>query len=61
MTITFLATLQGSTTMKMDSDNSGIIKLTFDGSQWSQVVKLSMYQEQALRVTIETMDGKHGT
>ena len=53
MKITFTACLQGTTTMKLDDDNSGILKLTFDGSQWPRVAQLSAYQRQALRVTIE--------
>jgi hypothetical protein len=54
MRIEFLGTLQGSTTMKLDDDNSGMIKITFDGSQWAHVVRLSMYQRKPLKVTIDT-------
>ena len=53
MKITFIACLQGATTMKLDDDNSGVLRLTFDGSQWPHVARLSAYQRQALRVTIE--------
>ena len=56
----FIATLQGSTTMKLDDDNSGVIKLTFDGSQWGNVCRLSMYQRQPLKITIETTGKPHG-
>lgn len=58
MKIDFLAALQGSTTMKLDGDNSGVIRLTFDGSQWPMIVQLSAYQERLLRVTIDTEDRK---
>ena len=57
MRVTFLATLQGSNTIKVDDDNAGVMRLTFDGSQFPQVVQLSMCQRQPLTVTIETETG----
>lgn len=54
MLIEFIGTLQGSTTIKVDDDNSGVIRLTFDGSQMPYIARLLMYQRQPLKVTIET-------
>jgi hypothetical protein len=57
MKIQFTAVLQGANTIKVDDDNAGVMRLTFDGSQFPQVVQLSMYQRQPLTITIETETG----
>jgi hypothetical protein len=57
MKIQFTAVLQGANTIKVDDDNAGVMRLTFDGSQFPQVVQLSMYQRQPLTVTVETETG----
>lgn len=54
MKIDFNASLQGTNTIKLDDDNSGQIKLTFDASQYASIAHLSCYQRKLLRVTIET-------
>ena len=54
MRIEFDASLQGTNTIKLDDDNSGQIKLTFDASQYASIAHLSCYQRKVLHVSIET-------
>jgi hypothetical protein len=54
MKITFIASLQGGTTMKLGDENDGKITLTFDGSEWGNVARLTMYQRKPLKITIDT-------
>lgn len=54
MKIEFHATLQGSGCIKIDDDNSAQVKLTCDGGQIANVVKLLTLQGKAFRVVVET-------
>lgn len=54
MTITFLATLQGAGCIRLDDDNSAVVKLTCPGSEIANVVKLLTLQGQTFAVSIST-------
>ena len=54
MRIQFVAALQGASCIKIDDDNSANIKLTVDGSEIANVVKLLTLQGRAFTVTVET-------
>ena len=56
MKIDFLATLQGAACIKIDDDNSATVKLTCDGSQIANVVKLLALQGKAFRVVVDTKE-----
>jgi hypothetical protein len=40
--------------MKLGDENDGKITLTFDGSEWGNVARLTMYQRKPLKITIDT-------
>lgn len=54
MKIAFEATFQGSSCIQIDDDNSARVKLTCDGGQIAQVVKLLTLQGKIFKVSVET-------
>ena len=54
MKIDFRATLQGSGCIRLDDDNSAVVKLTCDGGQIANVVKLLTLQGKTFQVSIST-------
>lgn len=54
MKIEFMASLQGAGCLRFDDDGSSVVKLTIDGSQIANAVKLLTLQGQAFTVQIET-------
>lgn len=53
MTIQFVASLQGAGCIRLDDDNSAVVKLTCDGGQIASVVKLLSLQGRSFTVTIK--------
>jgi hypothetical protein len=53
MKIDFRATLQGSGCIRLDDDNSAVVKLTCSGTEIANVVKLLTLQGKTFKVTIE--------
>ena len=53
MTIQFVASLQGSGVIRLDDDNSAIVKMTVDGSQIANVAKLITLKGKSFTVTID--------
>ena len=53
MKIEFQAILQGAGCIKIDDDNSAQVKLTCDGGQIANVVKLLTLQGRAFKVIVE--------
>jgi hypothetical protein len=54
MKIEFYAALQGASCIKIDDDNSANVKLTCDGGQIANVVKLLTLQGKTFKVIVET-------
>lgn len=54
MKIEFTASLQGASCIRIDDDHSAHVKLTVDGSQIAQVVKMLTMQGRAFKVVVET-------
>lgn len=53
MKIEFQATLQGAGCIRMDDDNSAVVKLTCAGSEIANVVKLLTLQGKTFSVIVE--------
>jgi hypothetical protein len=56
--IEFYASLQGTSCIRIDDDNSANVKLTCDGGQIASVVQLLSLQGKAFRVVIDTKEGR---
>jgi len=54
MKIEFAATLQGAGCIRLDDDNSAVVKLTCSGSEIANVVKLLTLQGKTFSVSIST-------
>jgi hypothetical protein len=52
MNIEFLASLQGAGCIRFDDDGSCVVKLTIDGTELAQAVKLLTLQGQTFTVKI---------
>jgi hypothetical protein len=55
MKVQFEASLQGAACLKFDDDGSSSIKLTVDGSQLPEAVKMLTFQGKVFRVTVEAV------
>ncbi len=54
MKIELIASLQGAGCIKFDDDGSSVIKLTIDGGQVANAVKMLALQGKAFTVKIDT-------
>lgn len=54
MKIEFTAILSGAGCLRFDDDGSSVVKLTIDGSQMANAVKLLTLQGQVFTVSIDT-------
>lgn len=53
MKIQWTGTMQGAGCIKFDDDGSSVVKFTQDGQQLPQVVRLTMFQGKAIKITVE--------
>jgi hypothetical protein len=56
MTITFVASITGTSCIRFDSDGAGVVKLSIPATELAEVAKLLTCREQALRITVETQE-----
>lgn len=54
MKIEFVASLQGTGCIRVDDDHSAVVKLTCDGSQIANVVKLLQLKGKTFTILVET-------